>query len=165
MWRALLKHLIDRPVVALEIGAYEGRSTLWWLDNILTHENARLMVVDPFGRPKDQHYRRFLHNLSLHIRSHQVNVIRSASRNVLHSIPDQSLDFAYIDGSHEVADLLFDCIAVWHKMKPGGVMILDDYKWENPHGHKPPKIAIDAFVQCMTPKVLHSGYQIVFEKN
>lgn len=34
----------------LEIGAFEGRSGMWMLDNILTHPSSRMTVIDPFYR-------------------------------------------------------------------------------------------------------------------
>ncbi len=35
-----LAHLIDTPCRILEIGCYEGRATVWMLENIATHPDA-----------------------------------------------------------------------------------------------------------------------------
>ena len=36
-----LTHLVDMPCQILEIGSYEGRATVWLLENIATHPQAR----------------------------------------------------------------------------------------------------------------------------
>lgn len=35
----------ERPVKALEIGSWEGRSTLWFLENALMHEDLEVVIV------------------------------------------------------------------------------------------------------------------------
>jgi hypothetical protein len=35
----------------LDIGSYEGQSTVWYLTNVLTHPTARLTCIDPFDVP------------------------------------------------------------------------------------------------------------------
>lgn len=43
---------------------------------------------------------------------------------------DNSLDFVFIDASHETADVIADCTAWWPKVKRGGVLAGDDWSWE-----------------------------------
>jgi hypothetical protein len=41
-------------------------------------------------------------------------------------IPDESLDFAYIDGDHTLRGISIDLITIWDKIKPGGHIGGDD---------------------------------------
>jgi len=48
-WRRILERYRGQPKVrALEIGSFEGRSTIWLLENILTHETAHIDCIDTF---------------------------------------------------------------------------------------------------------------------
>ena len=40
-----------------------------------------------------------------------------------------AFDFIYIDGSHMRVDVLLDAVLAWQLLKPGGIMALDDYEW------------------------------------
>lgn len=42
-------------------------------------------------------------------------------------IPDQSLDFVYIDARHDYCGALEDIENYWPKLHPGGIMAGDDY--------------------------------------
>lgn len=54
-------------------------------------------------------------------------VLRGRTKDVIHQIPDQSLDFAYIDGDHTLRGVTIDLIRVLPKMKPGGIIGGDDF--------------------------------------
>lgn len=70
------------------------------------------------------------------------------------ALPDLHLrvheyDWIYIDGSHHAADVLLDGLLAWEMLRPGGLLIFDDYIWKpggkfNPN--ETPKFAIDTFV-------------------
>ena len=50
-WLEALKRLVGKPeALGLEIGAFEGRSTRWFLEHVLTGTRARLIVMDPSPR-------------------------------------------------------------------------------------------------------------------
>jgi hypothetical protein len=40
--------MAGRPVNFLELGSYEGRSTVWMLESLLTHPQSHITCVDPF---------------------------------------------------------------------------------------------------------------------
>lgn len=162
-WEELLGRLAGKPGLEfLEIGSHEGRSALWLLDNILTHPSATITCIDHWLEAAAE--RRFDANVAASGRSNQVCKIKSQSRRVLPRLVDQSLDFAYIDGSHEAADVLLDGLLTLPLMKPGGLMIFDDYDWNPPDDtrHYPPKPAVDAFLALNDWRLieLHRGWQI-----
>src|SRR5579862_412418 len=47
-WARLLKRFSGQPDVhGIEVGCFEGRSSLWFLQNVLDHETSRLTCIDP----------------------------------------------------------------------------------------------------------------------
>jgi predicted O-methyltransferase YrrM len=164
-----LKHaagLTERPVRILEIGSWEGRSVLWWLDNVATHKNSQVITVDRHRDP--ERWKRFLSNIASHEDAHKVVPIKGDSRKIVPQLTDQSIDLTYIDGSHEGRDVLLDGSNAYHKTKIGGVILFDDYQW-NPAGnprHVLPGPAIDTFVDLFSDvtKVIHKDYQLAVRR-
>jgi predicted O-methyltransferase YrrM len=162
-WEELLGRLVGKPSLAfLEIGSHEGRSALWLLDNVLTHPTAMLTCIDLWLDPAAE--RRFDANIVASGRSNQVRKIKSPSQRILPHLAERSFDVAYIDGSHEAADVLLDGLLTLPLVKPGGLLIFDDYEW-NPPSEAPrhlPKPAIDAFLALNDWRLdeLNRGWQI-----
>lgn len=163
-WLKWLSHLIGKPgVKMLEIGSYEGRSACWWCERILTGEGSELTCIDPFG---GEYAVRFDPNTEgLPIRK-----IKGMSRNVVPTLPDNHYDAIYIDGSHEAADCLLDGLLCWRKLKRGGVLIFDDYRWTG-EGSKEvrnhvPKPGIDAFLELLDYEfeLIQMGYQVAVKR-
>ena len=73
----------------------------------------------------------------------------------------------YLDGSHEAPNVLFDGMLSWGLLKPGGVLIFDDYLWvpQLLAGHRP-QLAIDLFLRYHSGQydLLHHGYQVAISK-
>ena len=75
----------------------------------------------------------------------------------------------YIDGCHEPAAVLCDACQAWTLLKPGGILIFDDYAWhlvtQRPD-RTCPKPAIDTFLDIYSPQmiVLELNYQCVVQK-
>ena len=142
----------DVPRTVVEIGSYEGRSALWMLENLLQHPQSRLLCVDTFqGREQpDSYWHRFEANV-LHSRhAAKVSVSASASLPFLTRFvaSGNKADFIYVDGSHRAAEVLEDLVLAFHAMRPGGIIICDDYLKGAPAGDLTlgsPKLAVDAF--------------------
>jgi len=165
-WTRLLEDYRDRPGVRmLEIGSYEGRSTVWFLANVLTHATASIVCVDIFTRAA--YALRFDHNIRVSGVGHKVTKLQGPSHTILRKLPRDHFDVIYIDGWHEAAYVLKDGVMSWHRLKPGGVMIFDDYLWDL---HKPardrPQIAIDVFLESFAGQyeVLLKDYQVAIRK-
>jgi hypothetical protein len=69
-----------------------------------------------------------LQEFDKHIKLGTVEVLRTTSREAAKHFTDQSLDFAYIDGDHRYAAVSEDIRLYWPKIKPGGLLIGDDYR-------------------------------------
>lgn len=164
---------------ALEIGSFEGRSAKWLLENVLTDSNSTLTCIDPFDTLKTYelpHYKiNYYDTFKDAIKGHETKVIieKGLSQEVLRDKKFKTIyDFAYIDGSHEADNTLEDMILVWRLLKPGGLMIVDDYSWtfdtNTTHYYKRtllnPRPAMDAFISIFKPTVLDLDKQAVLQK-
>jgi len=163
----VLEPFKGKPVNYLEIGAYEGRSVIWMLENILTHPDSHVTAIDIFdGSFKERYYK----NISVY--SDKVTTIENYSQLALREIPFESFDIIYIDGSHAKCDVLEDAVLSWRLLKKSGIMIFDDYKYagcfSEEFGNQKdfPKIAIDLLVQCFDKQfeVIHNDYQIILRR-
>jgi len=66
--------------------------------------------------------------------SEKVVVLRGRTKEVIDEIPDESLDFAYIDGDHTLRGITIDLIKLFPKMKKNGLIGGDDFT-PNPWQH------------------------------
>jgi tetratricopeptide (TPR) repeat protein/predicted O-methyltransferase YrrM len=178
IWQAHLGRFAHRPeLLFLEIGSWEGRSTCWLLENILTHSSAKITCIDTFeGSVEHKHYEagylnsiedRFDFNIARAGAREKVNKIVGMSQEVMRVLPLNCYDAIYIDGSHLPSDVLADAVLSWGLLKVGGLMIFDDYEFgfiNSPDLNT--KIGIDAFTTAFKRKIkiLHKGGQVILEK-
>lgn len=59
--------------------------------------------------------------------AHKRQILRGRTKEVIGMIPDESLDFAYIDGDHTLRGITIDLIKIWPKIKMGGFIGGDDF--------------------------------------
>ena len=162
------KHLAEFKgrgnVRMLEVGSFEGRSCIWFLENILTHPASGITCVDVFQKEWDE---RFDHNIQVSGLSRKVIKRTGRSERILPLLKPASFDIIYVDGCHAAPNVMMDAAASWLLLKPGGVMIFDDYEWEP---EKPPedrpKPAIDLFLRLFQDRldVLHKDYQVIIRR-
>lgn len=165
-WRQDFAKFTGRPGARmLEIGSYEGRWAIWFLENILTHPESKLVCVDPFSNPPQE--MRFDHNVKLCPAQARLEKRRGPSEAVLPQLERASFDLIYVDGSHDAPFVLLDAMLSWELLKPGGILAFDDYEWEPQRPPElRPQLAIDLFLASHAGKydLLRKGYQIVIEK-
>jgi predicted O-methyltransferase YrrM len=176
-WESDLAHLKNKPGVrGLEVGCFEGQSACWWLDNILTHPSSHLTCVDQFATPMDTillrfYERHFDHNIAVSGSGHRVTKLIGLSQVVLRTLPAAQFDFAYVDGSHKVGDVLQDAVLTWTLVKPGAIVIFDDYDLVDDVATglqaRVPARALDAFVSLLgdSASVLRRDWQLVLRKH
>ncbi len=166
VWTEVLAPFRGKPDLRyLEIGVFEGRSVLWMLDNILTHPSARLTGIDLFPDDLEQ---RFRANLDRSGQAAKATVLKGRSQHVLRRLDPESFDIIYIDGGHTADNVLADLVLSWDLLKPGGLVILDDYAWKNKEfpDELRPQVAVDAFITANRNylAVVHRGYQAILKK-
>ena len=164
-----LQHLIElrgkENIRLLEVGSYEGRSAVWFLENILTHPSSTITCIDPFFSRMAEI--RFDHNITVSGGSSRVTKIKGKSQEALQLLKEDSFDVIYIDGSHRAVDVQTDASLSWPLLKRGGIIVFDDYLWnvEFPDEDRP-QIAIDNFLSDFRSQleILHKGYQVIVKK-
>ncbi len=176
VWEQLTPMLPERKSF-LEIGSFEGRSTVWIVENMMDGD-GNITCVDTWEggeehneEDMDSVYGRFTHNMQL-LQTKKACGLSVRQGKSVDELADciaagETYDFIYIDGSHIAKDVLTDACMAWPLLKLEGMMVFDDYAWGNPRDalHRP-KIAIDAFTNIFgeTAEIVHVGYQLVVRK-
>jgi predicted O-methyltransferase YrrM len=182
VWTKYLDHIKNKPdLMFLEIGSFEGRSATWLLENILTNKTSKIVCVDTFDGSVEHIddpelnkllptlYDTFCHNISSF--ADQVIIKRGKSQDILKHI-DQLFDFIYIDGDHTAVAVLEDAVLSFALLKPGGILIFDDYMWgvdladKTKRNPNIPKNAIDVFLMIYADKldILYIDNQAIISK-
>jgi predicted O-methyltransferase YrrM len=175
IWTHYLNSFKDRPNLRfLEIGSFQGRSTVWLLENILTNDSSIITCIDTFEGSIEHtlHFQNdiknlfdiFSHNISKF--KNKVNIIKNKSQDALKKINEQ-YDFIYVDGDHKASSVIEDAILSFPLLKKGGIMIFDDYLWfQMKKFIDNPKVAIDAFLEIYADKIiiLYKNHQVIIEK-
>jgi predicted O-methyltransferase YrrM len=181
VWQQLIPMLPERKKF-LEIGSFEGRSTVWIVENMM-EDNGEIYCIDTWSGGEEHSEldmseveERFNHNRQVlmdkfahrHITRGKGTSVEQLAEWLRPSVvPAQIFDFIYIDGSHIAKDVLTDACMAWPLLKTGGIMVFDDYMWGNPRDilHRP-KAAIDAFTTLFAEEleIIHVGYQAVVRK-
>ncbi len=99
----------------------------------------------------------------------RVEKIRSASVPALQRLAAErrQFDLAYIDGSHMRDDVAADSTHTWPLVRPGGIVIWDDYTWSpSAPPEERPQPAIDAFLAAHEGqyRLLAKGLQVIVRK-
>ena len=160
----------NKKIHILEIGSFEGRSTVWFVENMLRYSDSKITCVDTFSG-STEHFREkidiskledvFDHNIQVTGKSKQVKKLKGYSQELLRDLPLNSYEVIYIDGSHKGSDVLEDTILSFRLLKKGGIMLFDDYKWPGELAEiEKPKIAIDAFLT-----IFEGQYELLHKKN
>ena len=160
----------------LEVGSFEGRSTCWILENMLSDTGA-IVCVDTF-KGGEEHSDLNLNNLrdtfNENINECQkpgqyVRVIDKKSYQALATLitEEQQFDFIYVDGNHMADEVMVDACLCFKLLKQGGIMLFDDYLWQDMPGllHRP-KLAVDLFVTLFSEKsnLIMIGHQVAIQK-
>jgi len=159
-WREIVPNP-ENVSTFLEIGNWEGRSTIWWSDYCV---NAKIISIDPsLNLDRRQ---TLLGNISKHPRANRIDLRFGMSERELNRIPTESVDVVYVDGCHEAKNVLLDGLMSYRTLKQGGVLIFDDYGLEEPLGYETlkPSIGIDAFLSVIQCDVIHKGWQLAIRK-
>jgi Methyltransferase domain len=180
-WDGLLAQF--QPQKILEIGAYEGQATCYFIRSCSPYRALEIHCIDTWqggiehqpGASAEVQMpfveQRFLNNIQLalttatHSAAHPVSVqihkdlsCWALARLMSDTAQRGSFDLIYVDGSHEAKDVLSDAVMAFALLKVGGLMVLDDYLWHaEALGQQDvlnmPKIAIDAFTNILQRQI------------
>jgi hypothetical protein len=168
----LNKH-VDRSndIHVLEIGSYEGLSSVFFADNFLEREGSSLTCVDPFLRIPNNDHADYLQNNQE--RSFDINITRCDNSNKIKVFKITSDEFfannkkkfnlIYIDGCHEPEFISRDMENAFKCLDENGIM------WMNDYGKTiiAVKRAMNKFLikHKGEYETIHQGYQLAIQKN
>lgn len=175
LWEKIILPHKESIKVILEIGAFEGRASVWFLQNF---PYAYLIAVDNFEGDEDLKRNKIDFNGTAERWFHNVEPWRGRagirigqSSKVLGDLNfhhnSTCYDLILVDGDHSAQGCLSDLVMSWHLLNKGGFMIIDDYGWGNGRPElETPKPAIDAFLKIYAPEieVLHLDYQAIVRR-
>lgn len=174
-WTQWIGHLKSLPVTGLELGTWQGESAEWMLENVFTHREARYCCVDTFEGSEEhklagmdcstletdtrERLRRF---------GHRAQIFKGLSHAAMKTMFSRDqFDFIYVDAAHDAMNVMRDSVLAFDLLKPGGVILWDDYGWHvftDPVDC--PQMAIDAFIGCYAKQleVIGMGWQVAAKK-
>ena len=175
-----VKSILPTTQKILEIGSFEGLSAVWMTKNLLA-DGGEITCIDTWAGGEEHKVigmdlsiveERFDHNMEmLAIEEPNKKSVKckglSAVEIAKQVAQGNQFDLIYVDGGHTTIDCITDAVIAWQALKPGGVMILDDYLWQDrPVGPMHPKPAIDAFLNFFYADltVLYMNYQVAVQK-
>jgi hypothetical protein len=188
VWERVLDPHRERVADVLEIGSFEGRSSIYILE---LFPKSRITCVDVFGDNDFVEFGLYLDALKRHdliepMRKFvplieqrfdanlapyagRVRKLRARSAAALDLLADEgaAFDLIYVDGSHRRDYVLADSVLAWRLLRVDSVMIWDDYGWlPDTVPEMVPKQAIDLFLYAFAGcfRELHRGYQVIVEK-
>ncbi len=169
IWEQLTYSLRGKKLRVLEIGSFEGASTTWILDNLMSHPESTLTSIDTFeGGMEHQQVdkadeydipsleSRFRANVAKCDQVGKLRVMKAKSDDALLELRRQcaTFDFVYIDGSHVAVDVLHDAVMSWRMLNVHGTMVFDDFTWKGyVEDVYNPRIAIQSFLRCVAQEI------------
>lgn len=176
-WFKLLEKYRETAARVVEIGSWEGRSALFFMNHL---PRARLTCIDTFAGGQEHREHEYTAQNDLPVIEARFDANTAAFASRIEKIKARShdglaqlgvagrrFDIAYIDGSHTAADVYADAMLTWPLMAPGGLVVFDDYEWdEMPEPLDNPKPGVDAFLQTIAGqyRVALQDYQIAIVK-
>lgn len=142
-WEKIITKRLNKPdpITMIEVGCFEGRSTLWFADHLKNNQRSRLVCIDSWtggeeverenlGFDMNVVENNFHNNIDQHPYRDQIYIYKGLSEDILSKLLYnyfQSVDFIYLDGSHTQRDSLVDLTLSLLLIKKGGIIIVDDY--------------------------------------
>jgi predicted O-methyltransferase YrrM len=167
VWESIVLPMVPRDAQILEIGSYEGKSTIWMAEHF---PDAIIECVDTFkGGMEHENTEGLLNRFKENTKEFKLRIKTHIgySNKEVRKFNEDRFDLIYIDGSHQSKDVLTDAVQAWYCLKVGGLMVFDDYGWDAyPQPELNPGLAIDCFLSAFIGhyEVMHKEYQVILKK-
>lgn len=156
----------------LEIGCFEGLSSVFFADNFLNNSNSTLTCVDPFLTINNNDHKQFLEKNEEMNFDYNISICKSSDKITIHKITSdiffennsQTYNFIYIDGCHKPDFIKRDMENSFNILEKNGIMWMDDYRGGDGNQIKN---TMDTFLQKYNGQyeLIHQGYQLAIKKN
>ena len=145
LWTKHLEPLTDAPAMALEVGGYQGMSTCWMLDRILTHPKSKLICVESSFDPC------FKENITKTGAESKVTLHEGEVHQLLAKCAPDSFDLVNLQDRCKLSQHNEENARLaWRLIKSGGLIIFSYYGWRNPQNpQENPKEGIDRFLSSI----------------
>jgi predicted O-methyltransferase YrrM len=155
----------------LEIGCYEGLSSVFFADNLLQHNDSTLTCVDPYLNIDNNDHKDLLnnsqeknfdYNITNCDNKEKINVFKITSDDFF-KFNKKIYNFIYIDGCHDCDFIERDMENSFNFLEKNGIMWMDDYLGGNNYNIKN---TMDNFLKKYDGQynLIHSGYQLAIIK-
>jgi predicted O-methyltransferase YrrM len=152
----------------LEIGCFEGLSSVFFADNFIDSQKSNLTCVDPFLNITDNDHSNFLQNNEEINFDYNISNCKNSDKIIIHKITsdnffehnNQKYNFIYIDGCHKLDYIKRDMEKSFNVLEKNGIMWMDDY------GSGEIKNTMNEFLEKYNGQyeLIHSGYQLAIKK-
>ena len=155
----------------LEIGCFEGLSSVFFADNFIDNQTSNLTCVDPFLNISNNDHYNFLQNNEENNFDYNISICKNSDKITIHKITsdiffnnnNKTFNFIYIDGCHEPDFIKRDMENSFNCLEKNGIMWMDDYA-----GGDGIQIrnTINEFIEKYKDKceIIHCGYQLAIKK-
>jgi len=155
----------EKKLNILELGSYQGASAFLFLSLL---KNSKITCVDTFKDPIN--LKLFEKNLKEFLIKKRVIINNSSTISFFSKEMKKNFyDIIYIDAGHGYSDLTIDIHCSFDQVVDGGIIIFDDYEWQNTNlmsMDKNVRLAINDFLERANGcyEVLHHGYIVILKK-
>lgn len=119
----------------LEIGSFEGLSSVFFADNFIDNQKSNLTCVDPFLSINNNDHSQFLQNNEEKNFDYNILTCKNSHKITVHKITsdiffknnNKTYNFIYIDGCHEPEFIKRDMENSFKILEKNGIMWMDDY--------------------------------------
>jgi len=171
--RKLLLQYIDKSSKnnILEIGCFEGSSSVFFADNLLDNINSSLTCVDPFLNINENDHRNYFNNTTENNFDYNLKMCNNSDKIIIRKISSDKFfesnadmfNLIYIDGCHEPEFIKRDMENSFKYLLKNGIMWMDDYKGGNGNIIKN---TMDDFLKKYIElyEIIHIDYQLAIRK-
>ena len=145
LWSEHLKPLVGKVAKILEVGSYQGMSSCWMLDRVLTHPQSQLTCID------NSLVSTFRENIAKTDAESRVTMLEGDIHQLMANCTPNSFDLINLQDRCKLSQHNEENARLaWQLLKPGGLIIFSYYGWRNPqHNTQNPKEGIDRFLNSI----------------
>ena len=147
----------------LELGAFEGRSTVFFAELFPDSVITSVDVFDSYEGSRFEHF--FDRNVAPY--ADRIRKIKSSTVHaMIADLAGETFDFIYVDAGHGYGEVMIDAILAWRALDVGGIIAFDDYDFVSAEPSKSVRLAINQFIDVVgTAATIQSGdRQVILQK-